>query len=81
MLIPKIRNYLKKDLYNINLTPNNIYINNYINVNSITETLISIVFKEFILNINGTDFKIAKILDNEILFNGQIESMEYIYNQ
>lgn len=80
MLIPNIKNYLKKDLYNINLTPNNIYINNYIKVNSITETLISIEFKEFTLNINGLDFKIAKILDNEILFNGQIESMEYIYN-
>lgn len=80
MLIPNIKNYLKKDLYNINLTPNNIYINNYIKVNSITETLISIEFKEFILNINGLYFKIAKILDNEILFNGQIESMEYIYN-
>lgn len=80
MLIPNVKNYLKKDLYNINLTPNNIYINNYIKVNSITETLISIEFKEFTLNINGLDFKIAKILDNEILFNGQIESMEYIYN-
>lgn len=73
------RKYIKSDLYSINLSLNNIYINNYEKINTINDNLISIEFKDFKLNINGTSFKVSQMVDKEILFNGYIESMEYIY--
>ncbi len=79
MLIPSIKNYLRNNNYNINLSSNSIYINNYEQINTINDNLISIQFKDFTLNINGLSFKIAKMVDNEVLFNGHIESMEYLY--
>ncbi len=79
MLMPKIANYLRDNSYNINLSLDKIYINNYIELKTINENLISIKFEDFILNINGNNFKVAKMVDNEILFNGHIESMEYFY--
>lgn len=79
MLNERIRNYLSDDSYNINLSLDKIYINNYVEIKTINETLISIIFDDFLLNINGSDFKVSKMVDNEILFNGHIESMEYIY--
>lgn len=79
MLKDRLDNYLKNNAYNINLSLNKIYINNYIELKAINNNLISIKFEDFLLNINGSDFKVAKMVDNEILFNGHIESMEYFY--
>ncbi len=79
MLIDELRNYLNPKSYNINLSKDNIYINNYHKLAQITDNYISIDFDTFILNINGSNFKINKMIDKEILFNGHIESMEYLY--
>lgn len=79
MLISNISNYLNSKSYNINLSRNKIYINNYSKVVTINDNLISIDFDEFTLNINGNQFKVIQMVDNEILFNGQIESMAYLY--
>ncbi len=79
MLISKLNSYLRDDSYNINLTINKIYINNYIELKAIKDNYISIEFDTFFLNINGRDFKIVKMIDKEILFNGYIDSMEYHY--
>ncbi len=79
MLIDELRNYLNPKSYNINLSKDNIYINNYHKLTQITDNYISIDFDTFILNINGSNFKINKMIDKEILFNGHIESMEYLY--
>lgn len=79
MLIDELRNYLNPKSYNINLSNDNIYINNYHKLTQITDNYISIDFDTFILNINGSNFKINKMIDKEILFNGHIESMEYLY--
>lgn len=79
MLVSKINNYLKESSYKINLVPNKIYINNYEEINTINDNRISIKFQDFILNINGSNFKVLKMIDKEVLFNGLIESMEYLY--
>lgn len=36
-------------------------------------------FKDFNIKINGTNIKIIKLMDNEIKFDGQIESISYYY--
>lgn len=79
MFLDTFKNYINPQNYNINITKNEIYINNYQKINTIKDKYISIIFDDFILNINGNDFKVQKMVDKEILFNGQIESMEYHY--
>ncbi len=80
MIIDNIKNIFINESYSINLTKNKIYITNYEKLLSITDKQIILKFNDFNLNIKGLNFKIIKMLDKEILFNGHIESMEYIYN-
>ncbi len=80
MIIDNFKNIFINEAYSINLTNNKIYIQNYDKLLSITDKQILLKLKDFNLKIKGLDFKIVKMLDKEILFNGHIESMEYIYN-
>ena len=80
MILDNIKNIFINESYSINLTTNKIYITNYEKLLSITDKQIILKFNDFNLNIKGLNFKIIKMLDKEILFNGHIESMEYIYN-
>ena len=80
MIIDNLKNIFINEAYSINLTNKKIYITNYEKLLSITDKQILLKFTNFNLNIKGLNFKIVKMLDKEILFNGHIESMEYIYN-
>lgn len=80
MIIDNLKNIFINEAYSINLTNNKLYITNYEKLLSITDKQIILKFNNFNLNIKGMNFKIIKMLDKEILFNGHIESMEYIYN-
>lgn len=79
MLLQNISTYLRNDSYNINISQNNIYINNYTKVDNISDNNISIIVDNSLLIIKGNNFKITKILNNEILFNGQINTIEITY--
>ncbi len=79
MLFSKTRNYLMNASYNINLFQNGIYISNYSAIDCISENMLIIKFNEFILKINGQNFTINKMLNNEVLFNGQIEKVSFEY--
>ncbi len=78
MILNNIRTYLNNTSYNINLSKNQLYINNYNKIDNITDKNISIIFEDFKLNIEGLNIKVNKMIDNEILFNGQIESIKII---
>lgn len=78
MLINNITNYLSNKSYNINISKNQLYINNYIKLDNLNDKNISILFEDFKLNIEGLNIKVIKMLDKEILFNGQIESIKII---
>ncbi len=80
MIIDNLKNIFINEAYSINLTNNKLYITNYEKLLSITDKKIILKFNNFNLNIKGMNFKIIKMLDKEILFNGHIESIEYIYN-
>lgn len=79
MLLQNISTYLRNNSYNINISKNNLYINNYNKIDTITDKYISIYIEDLKLIIKGINFKVIKMLDKEILFNGQIESIELIY--
>lgn len=80
MLLRDFKTYLNNKSYNINLTKNNLYINNYKKIDNINETNITIVLEDCMLKAEGTNIKVSKLLDKEILFNGQIESIKIINN-
>ncbi len=80
MIIDNLKKVFINETYSINLTTNKIYITNYEKLLSITDKQVLIQFTDFNLHLKGLNFKIIKMLDKEILFNGHIESMEYIYN-
>lgn len=79
MLLQNISTYLRNNSYNINISKNNLYINNYTKLDNITDKYISIIVDNLQLSIKGNDFKVIKMLDKEILFNGQIESIKITY--
>ena len=78
MLLQSITTFLKNNSYNINISKNNLYINNYNKIDTISDKYISIYIEDIKLIIKGINFKVIKMLDKEILFNGQIESIEII---
>ncbi len=78
MLLQNITNYLRNNTYNINISENYIYINNYQKIDNISETDITIIVNQNILNITGNNLRVLKLLDNEILFNGNIENIKII---
>lgn len=78
MLLQSISTFLKNNSYNINISKNNLYINNYNKIDTISDKYISIYIEDIKLIIKGINFKVIKMLDKEILFNGQIESIEII---
>ena len=78
MLLQSISTFLKNNSYNINISKNNLYINNYNKIDNISDKYISIYIEDIKLIIKGINFKVIKMLDKEILFNGQIESIEII---
>ena len=55
------------------------YINNFLNIIDMTENDLYVEFTDFNIKINGTNIKIIKLMDNEIKFDGQIESISYYY--
>lgn len=78
MILNNIRNYLNNKSYNINISKNHLYINNYNKIDNINDKNISIIFEDFKLYIEGLNIKVIKMIDKEILFNGLIESIKII---
>lgn len=79
-MIDQIRNYLNNKDYNINISNNSIYINNYNKIDKITSSTIIVNIQNIKLHITGENFKLLKMLDKEVLFNGQIKTLEIIKN-
>ncbi len=79
MLIGNIKNFLCENDYNINIYKNSLYINNYQNLEHISDNLLIIKFNDFNLKVNGSEFTVQKMVCGEILFNGKIESLKFEY--
>ena len=71
------KTYLRNDSYNINISNNIIYFLNYDKVIVINDDIIMIKFKDFVLTVKGNDFKIVKMLDNELLINGNFKEISF----
>jgi len=72
-------NNKNKQNYAIIINEEYMYINNFLNIIDMTENDLYVEFKDFNIKINGKNIKIIKLMDNEIKFDGQIESISYYY--
>ena len=77
MLKQTITNFLENNSYNINISKNKLYINNYTKIDTINEQNITIIIDELKIDIKGEDLKAIKLLNNEVLFKGIIESINF----
>jgi uncharacterized ubiquitin-like protein YukD len=80
MLKESIINYLQKQSYNINISNNSIYINNYSRIDTINEQKLIIIIDNLKINITGKEFKAIRLLNKEVLFKGNIESINFKYD-
>ena len=78
MNLQNIIKYINPKSYNISIAENIIYINNYEKIDTITNNNIIIIIQNKKLKIQGKDFKVKKMVNKEILFNGQIDNIEIV---
>jgi sporulation protein YqfC len=78
MNLQNIIKYINPKSYNISIAENIIYINNYEKIDTITNNNIIIIIQNKKLKILGKDFKVKKMVNKEILFNGQIDNIEIV---
>ena len=79
MELSNIKQFLITKKYGIDIYDNNIYINNYQKIDYISENLIILIFSDFKLKIKGQKITVIKMVNQELIFNIKIESLEFIY--
>jgi sporulation protein YqfC len=71
-----IINYIKDNEFKINIMKNKINIVNYINLLSMSETRVSLTSKMGRIIIKGEELTVKKLLNKEILIEGNILTIE-----
>lgn len=79
MELSNIKQFLRNKKYGIDIYDNNIYINNYQKIDYISENLIILIFANFKLKIKGHQITVIKMVNQELIFNIKIESLEFLY--
>ncbi len=79
MELSNIKQFLRTKKYGIDIYDKNIYINNYQKIDYISENLIILIFSDFKLKIKGQKITVIKMVNQELIFNIKIESLEFIY--
>ena len=74
-MLKRIDNYLNERKYKITLNENMINIQNYDEIINFTLTNISVKCSNKVINIEGPNLTISKMLENEVLITGNITSI------
>lgn len=77
-LLDNFRSYLYDKDYFVDITDAGIHIYNFNDILDLSNNKISLSFKDFILDINGSNMSLKKAITKEILINGEIESIKFI---
>ena len=75
-MIDKLVNYIKDDSLKIKYVNNTINVVNYDSVLEVKEDVITIIKDKKVIVIQGSDLKLNKLLDNEVLITGIINKIE-----
>ena len=76
-MFKKIFNYIEDKEFKINLLNNKIYISNYKKILVLEDNKIVLESNNNVIKISGSDFKINKLFNNEILIIGKIKDLEF----
>lgn len=71
-----LRNYIRDDEFRVNLYKDRIHIVNYTKIITIEKSRISIKHSSGVVIIKGSNLALKKLLDDEILIKGVINSVE-----
>ena len=71
-----LRNYINDVEFRVNLYKDKVHIVNYTKIVTIEKSRISIGYSSVMLIIKGKDLALKKLLDDEILIKGIINSVE-----
>ena len=78
-IINNIKNYLYDKNYIINIYDNSLYVFNYLKLKRLTDKEITLAFNGFDLEIYGNKFLVCQMTSRELLINGSIENMRFVY--
>ena len=74
-----IKHYLKDEKYFISIYRDFIYFYKYTDIVKFSDNYISLKFSNFFFNITGTNLRVKRMEDKELLISGNILKMERIY--
>lgn len=76
MMINKIKEYINDNKFKIKYVDNSINIVNYDNILEVKDNIVSFIKDNKLINIKGSNLKLNKLLDNEVLITGIINKIE-----
>ena len=75
-MINKIKEYINDNKFKIKYVDNSINIVNYDNILEVKDNIVSFIKDNKLINIKGSNLKLNKLLDNEVLITGIINKIE-----
>lgn len=79
-MIEKLRNYIKDDEFRLTILKNKIHVINYTDILSLDSKRISIQSDNNMYVIKGNNLVLNRLLNNEVLIEGFILSIEVFYD-
>lgn len=76
-MLKSINKYIKNNEFSINILNDYININNFIDITILESNRIVLQIPNGYLRIFGNELSIIKLLNNEIVINGKISSLEF----
>ena len=76
-MLKDLRNYILENKFKINIYDNNVDIINYIEIEHFDDKIIIVKYEKGIVTVKGDNLIITKLLEDELLINGQIRNIEF----
>ena len=75
-MLDKIADYIKDNVFKMEILRNSIYIANFTNIVTLEETRISLTDNQRLIVITGNNLVVSCLLDKEILITGDVKKVE-----
>ena len=76
-MLKDLKNHIFDSNFKVTILKNKISILNYLEIDHFDDVKIIIRYKEGVIVVNGKELIISKLLDDEILINGKIKTVEF----
>lgn len=76
-MLKDLRNYILENKFRINIYENNIDIINYNEIDHFDDKIIIIRYEKGIITVKGENLIITRLLEDELLINGEIRNLEF----